>query len=52
MITKKDLRNLYEWGKQTKFPLKKAPTIDGYSNIDIDYEDDLKLAELIIKLNK
>ena len=22
------------------------------SNIDIDYEDDLKLAELIIKLNK
>ena len=37
MITKKDLRDLYEWGKQTKFPLKKAPTIDGYSNIDIDY---------------
>ena len=37
MITKKDLLDLYEWGKQTKFPLKKAPTIDGYSNIDIDY---------------
>ena len=37
MITKKDLRDLYEWGKKTKFPLKKAPTIDGYSNVDIDY---------------
>ena len=37
MITKKDLLDLYKWGKETKFPLKKAPTIDGYSNIDIDY---------------
>ena len=37
MITKKDLLELYEWGKGTKFPLKKAPTIDGYSNKDIDY---------------
>ena len=35
MITKKDLRDLYEWGKQTKFPLKKAPTTVGYSNKDI-----------------
>ena len=43
MITKKDLRDLYEWGKQTKFPLKKAPTIDGYSNIDIDCRMDMEV---------
>ena len=37
MITKKDLLELYKWSKKTKFPLKKAPTIDGYSNKSIDY---------------
>ena len=37
MITKKDLLELYEWGKGTKFPLKTAPTIEGYSNRVIDY---------------
>ena len=53
MITKKDLRDLYEWGKQTKFPLKKAPTIDGYSNIDIDYYwvKSVKKTTIIRKIN-
>ena len=37
MISKENLQELYKWGKETKFPLKKAPTIDGYSNMDIDY---------------
>ena len=37
MITKKELQELYLWGKNTKFPSKKAPTIEGYSNKDIDY---------------
>ena len=37
MISKENLQDLYKWGKKTKFPLKKAPTIDGYSNMDIDY---------------
>ena len=31
-ISKNDLENLYKWSKKTKFPLKKAPTTDGYSN--------------------
>jgi len=37
MITKKELQELYLWGKHTEFPSKKAPTIEGYSNKDIDY---------------
>lgn len=37
MITKKELKELYLWGKHTEFPSKKAPTIEGYSNKDIDY---------------
>ena len=37
MITKKELQELYLWGKYTEFPSKKAPTIEGYSNKDIDY---------------
>jgi len=37
MITQQDLTDLYEWAKDTKFPVKKAPTIDGYSNKSIDY---------------
>ena len=37
MITKNDLENLYNWAKAIEFPVKKAPTIDGYSNKDIDY---------------
>jgi len=35
MITKKELQKIYEWAKQTHFPLKKAPTAEGYSNKDI-----------------
>lgn len=35
MITKNDLNTLYKWGKQNNFPLKKAPTSNGYSNKDI-----------------
>lgn len=37
MISKEQLQLLYKWGKHTSFPLKKAPTIEGYSNRDIDY---------------
>jgi len=37
MIIKQDLTDLYEWAKDTEFPVKKAPTIDGYSNKVIDY---------------
>ena len=28
---------LYDWAKNTNFPVKKAPTIDGYCNKIIDY---------------
>ena len=34
MITKNDLEILYNWAKAIEFPVKKAPTIDGYSNKD------------------
>ncbi len=37
MLTSNDLNTLYEWAKETKFPCKKAPTIDGYCNKVIDY---------------
>ena len=37
MLTTNDLDTLYEWAKETKFPCKKAPTIDGYCNKVIDY---------------
>jgi len=35
MITKSNLKELYEWASSTEFPLKKAPTTVGYSNKDI-----------------
>ena len=35
MISQKQLLDLYEWGMNTKFPLKKAPTTKGYTNKDI-----------------
>ena len=35
MITKNDLTIIYEWAKKTTFPLKKAPTSNGYANKDI-----------------
>ena len=37
MLTTNDLNTLYEWARETKFPCKKAPTIDGYCNKVIDY---------------
>ena len=37
MITKSDIKNLYKWAKETEFPIKTAPTIEGYSNKSIDY---------------
>jgi len=37
MITKQDLTDLYEWAVDTEFPVKTAPTIEGYSNKSIDY---------------
>ena len=35
MLTKNDLKELYQWASESKFPLKKAPTTVGYSNKDI-----------------
>ncbi len=35
MITKSNLKELYEWASCSKFPLKKAPTTVGYTNKDI-----------------
>tara|TARA_B100001287_G_scaffold131983_1_gene111195 strand:+ start:988 stop:1485 length:498 start_codon:yes stop_codon:yes gene_type:complete len=35
MITRKDLSKIYDWAKNTKFPLKKVPTAGEYSNKDI-----------------
>ena len=35
MITKSNLKELYKWASSTEFPLKKAPTTEGYSNKDI-----------------
>ena len=37
MITNLDITDLYNWAKNTEFPVKTAPTIEGYSNKSIDY---------------
>jgi hypothetical protein len=37
MITKKDLKDLYEWSKTNNFPIKCAPTAEGYSNKPIKF---------------
>jgi len=37
MISKKDIDNLYVWGKQTKFLTKDAPTVSGYTNKKIHH---------------
>jgi aspartyl/asparaginyl beta-hydroxylase (cupin superfamily) len=37
MITKKDLEELYQWAKKSEFPLKQAPTVEGYANKTISY---------------
>ena len=36
MITTQDIKKIYEWSKETTFPLKKAPVIKGgYCTIHI-----------------
>ena len=35
MITNLDIKKIYDWAKETKFPLKKVPTAGEYSNKDI-----------------
>ena len=35
MITRKNLSKIYDWAKNTEFPLKKVPTAGEYSNKDI-----------------
>ena len=37
MITRESLNNLYLWAKETVFPIKKAPVVEGYSNKIVDY---------------
>lgn len=37
MITKEEINCLYQWAKNTKFPTKKAPTTEGYSNKNIHH---------------
>ena len=37
MITNLDITDLFNWAKNTEFPVKTAPTIEGYSNKSIDY---------------
>lgn len=36
-ITKKNLNDIYRWASSTKFPIKKAPTSEGYANKKIRY---------------
>ena len=35
MITNLDIKKIYDWAKETEFPLKKVPTAGEYSNKDI-----------------
>ena len=35
MITHLDIKKIYDWAKETEFPLKKVPTTGDYSNKDI-----------------
>lgn len=37
MITSQELSTLYEWASKQKFPVRKAPTSEGYSNKEIQY---------------
>lgn len=36
-ITRKDLEDLYWWAKSANLPTRKAPTVEDYSNIPIQY---------------
>ena len=51
MITNQDIKKIYEWAKKTHFPLKKAPTAEGYSNKDI-YISWLKVAGKKVYIRK
>ena len=51
MITKKDLDELYLWAKDTKFPLKKAPTSTHYSYKEI-YICGLKFVRKNVNIRK
>ena len=37
MITNRDLTDLYNWAKDTEFPCKTPPVVEGYCNKPIDY---------------
>tara|TARA_Y100000992_G_scaffold77353_1_gene48975 strand:+ start:5876 stop:6394 length:519 start_codon:yes stop_codon:yes gene_type:complete len=37
MITTLDLKKIYQWAKDTRFPTKSVPTADGYSNKNVNY---------------
>jgi hypothetical protein len=37
MISKSDLDTLYHWAKDCEFPMKIAPTVEGYSNKEISH---------------
>ena len=37
MISKSDLDTLYNWAKECEFPMKTAPTVEGYSNKPISH---------------
>jgi aspartyl/asparaginyl beta-hydroxylase (cupin superfamily) len=37
MITREELDQLYSWAKDSEFPLKQAPTVEGYANKPISY---------------
>jgi aspartyl/asparaginyl beta-hydroxylase (cupin superfamily) len=37
MITLHELNTLYKWASSQKFPIRKAPTSEGYSNKEIQY---------------
>ena len=51
MISNKDLVDLYNWSKDIKFPLKKAPTSTHYSNKDI-YICGLKFVRKNVNIRK
>ena len=51
MITKNNLDELYQWAKDIRFPLKKAPTSTHYSNKDI-YICGLKFVRKNVNIRK
>ena len=51
MITTQDIKKIYDWSKETIFPLKKAPTSTNYSNKDI-YICGLKFVRKNVNIKK